>query len=34
MSLRNYHYSLHTNPKDRSSHVRHGGSMKSRVLKS
>ena len=32
-SLRIYHYSLHDNPKYRSSRLHRGGSMKSRVLK-
>jgi len=32
-SVRNYHYSLRNNPKERSSHLRSGGSLKSRKVR-
>ena len=31
-SVRNYHYSLHNNPEERSSHVLRGGNLKSRKI--
>jgi len=32
-SVRNYHYSLHNNPEERSSHLLRGGSLISHVVK-
>ena len=31
-SVNNYHYSLHNNPEERSSHLLRGASLKSRIL--